>query len=146
MPLSAAASQDAWRRLTQLLTRKRVSYVAISVLALGCDVALYSWNVANGQNHTFAAALGYVAGLIVHFILSRRVVFQSTADGQAGITEALGFILSGFVGLAITACAMFVSTEILDLGTLVAKAVAVALSFVGVYLLRSRIIFKEATK
>jgi putative flippase GtrA len=124
-----------------LVKHKLIGYTGISIIALGFDLVIFSANVANGLNHTFAAALGYVCGLVVHFLLSRHLVFGSKARGKRIFVEALGYLLSGLAGLIITVGVVFLASDIIGLGSAISKAAAVLFSFVCVYLMRSRIVF-----
>jgi putative flippase GtrA len=133
---------DLPHAIISLIRTKLFSYAGISGLALACDVAIYSFGVKLGVNHTVSAALGYIGGLILHFALSRRLVFKSQAKGREAAMEAIGFVVSGVAGLIITSGVVYAGTEVLHLGTIASKAAAVALSFFGVYLLRSRFVFK----
>jgi putative flippase GtrA len=126
----------------QFVSSKLFGYAGVSVVALGCDVAIYSANVASNMNHTLAAALGYMSGLLVHFLLSRRLVFNSQARGKGAVLEALGFLISGFAGLAITSSVVFLVSDVLNLGSVIAKLAAIIASFSAVYLMRSKIVFK----
>jgi putative flippase GtrA len=146
MPPDTIALPDLWQRISKVISAKLIGYAGISVLALGCDVAIYSANVTQDRNHTLAAILGYTAGLLVHFLLSRKLVFKSKAKGKHELLEALGFALSGIAGLAITAGVVFVSTELLHLGPAISKIIAVGTTFGGVYLLRSNFVFAERVK
>jgi putative flippase GtrA len=144
MPLEKVASFDFLRaNAFQILKSKLFGYAGVSVVALGCDVAIYSANVIGHMNHTLAAAFGYVAGILVHFLLSRRLVFKSQAQGKDEALEALGFAMSGLAGLAITSSVVFVVSDVLHMGSVLAKAAAVFLSFAAVYLMRSRVVFKK---
>lgn len=146
MPLEKVATFDFLsHNALQFLKSKLFGYIGVSVVALGCDVAVYSSNVMGHMNHTLAAALGYISGLLVHFLLSRRLVFGSLAVGKEGALEALGFLASGLAGLAITALTVWLISGVLGLGSVVAKIAAVGASFFGVYLLRSKIVFKRSS-
>jgi putative flippase GtrA len=125
-----------------LVKHKLVGYTGVSVIALGFDLVIFSANVANGLNHTLAAALGYLSGLVVHFLLSRQLVFGSKAQDKRVVVEALGYLFSGLAGLIITSGVVFLVSDIMGLGSVIAKAVAVVFSFVSVYLMRSRVVFR----
>jgi putative flippase GtrA len=125
-----------------ILKSKLFGYAGVSIVALGCDVAVYSANVIGQMNHTMAAAFGYISGLLVHFLLSRRLVFRSQAQGQSGVVEALGFLATGVAGLAITSCVVFVVSDLIGLGSVVAKIAAVLMSFAAVYFMRNNFVFR----
>ena len=135
---------DLQQTVISLIKTKLFSYAGISALALACDVAVYSTGVKLGVNHTVSAAIGYVLGLVLHFALSRRLVFKSQTTGKGAAVEAIGFALSGLAGLIMTSGVVYFATEVLDLGPVISKIAAVGSSFLAVYLLRSQFVFNRS--
>lgn len=124
--------------LDQLYTR----YVGASVAALGVDFAVFMAAMAMGMSPALAAACGYMAGIICHWMISTRVVFvgQVAEDVPGRRHQQALFFLSALVGLGIT-------TGIVGLGTRygldprLAKGVAIVVSFQATYVLRKRVVF-----
>ncbi|GBF59039.1 hypothetical protein PbB2_02731 [Candidatus Phycosocius bacilliformis] len=123
--------------------RKLFGYTGASALALSLDFTVFSLLSHNGVGAVLAAAVGYLSGLVVSYVLSRTIVFRSERVGKAGAGEALGFILTGVVGLGITSAVVAVATHVFHLPPAVAKLLAVGISFFTVFLLRSRFVFGE---
>ena len=125
-----------WQRFT--FTR----YLAASVVALAFDVALFASLVALHSDPTVASAIGYCAGILVHWLVSANIVFPGKTRGGSAIhiQQAL-FAGSAFVGLAITVA----TVELLDrfgIHPVPAKGVAVGISFFAVYAMRKWGVFR----
>jgi putative flippase GtrA len=125
-----------WNRFT--ITR----YLAASIIALAFDVAVFASLVALAIDPTIASAVGYCAGIVVHWIVSANIVFTGKArNGAALHMQRALFAGSALAGLGITV----VTVELLDSAgshPVAAKAAAVAISFVAVYVMRKWGVFK----
>lgn len=124
------------------LDRTYVRYGLASVVALGVDVALFLILLAVGVSAALSAACGYVAGILIHWLISSRLVF---AEGAARTSSARNrqkalFLGSALIGLALTT-AIVAFGEMAGLMPLVAKAIAIGVSFQVTYLLRKLIVF-----
>lgn len=124
--------------LDQVYTR----YVGASVASLGVDFCIFMAALSLGIPPALAAAIGYIAGIVSHWLISSRMVFTSQlADTAAGRRQQQGlFVLSALVGLGIT-------TGIVGLGShygldpRLAKGVAIVVSFQATYVLRRKVVF-----
>jgi putative flippase GtrA len=115
-------------------------YVIVSALALALDFGVFlAFNDMLSQP-TLAGVIGYSTGIIVHFLLSRRFVFDA-ATAKAVHRVFIEFLGSGLVGLAVTAGVIAIATGAFGLGPIAAKALAVGTSFVGVFIIRRSIVF-----
>jgi putative flippase GtrA len=136
MDRTIASALDIWHRFT--ITR----YLVASIIALAFDVALFASMVALRVDPTMASALGYCAGIIVHWVVSANIVFTGkTRDGAALHVQRVLFAGSALVGLAITV----VTVELLGragLHAIAAKGVAVGVSFGAVYAMRKWGVFR----
>ena len=94
-----------------------------------------------------ASATGYCAGILVHWLISSRLVF---ADGAAARgtgerhRQKLLFVGSAIVGLAVTT-AIVGGGSALGLDPRLAKLAAIVVSFQTTYLLRRHIVFRAAS-
>ena len=136
MDRTIASALNIWHRFT--ITR----YLVASVIALAFDVALFASMVTLGVDPTMASALGYCAGIIVHWMVSANIVFTGkTRDGAALHVQRALFAGSALVGLAITVF----TVELLGragLHAIAAKGVAVGVSFGAVYAMRKWGVFR----
>ena len=117
------------------------TYTIVSVVALGVDLAVFNALLFGGVGAALAGLIGYTAGLILHYVLSRRFVFD-TARSDKGDWRRFGeFAVSGCVGLAMTWAVIHLATDVAHLPAMVGKIVAVGTSFIVVFLLRRGIVF-----
>jgi putative flippase GtrA len=95
-----------------------------------------------GMPPALAAACGYIAGIVCHWLISSRLVFVGRVAGESAgrrQQQAL-FVLSALVGLGIT-------TGIVGLGSRygldprIAKGIAIVVSFQATYMLRKKVVF-----
>ena len=131
----------------QMLARLRdirfLRYVLASVGALAVDVGMFLALMAVGIAAAPASAAGYSIGIVTHWLLSSRTVFQDTvaARGQGRNRQKAMFVLSALVGLGLTTVIVAAGVA-LGVDARLAKLVAIAASFMATWLLRSRLIFR----
>ena len=116
-------------------------YLLASVCALACDFLVFLGMSRAGVWPMGAAAMGYCAGLLLHWLLSVRFVFLR--DGDASPAQCAGFALSALVGLAVTTLLVGGFTA-LGLPPATARALAVPVSFLAVYAIRRYGVFARA--
>src|SRR5690242_19075753 len=124
--------------LDQVYTR----YIGASVVSLGIDLAVFMMALSLGVPPAFAAATGYISGIVCHWAISTRLVFTArVATSAAGRRQQQAlFVLSALVGLGIT-------TGIVGLGSYfgldprIGKGVAIVVSFQATYVLRKKVVF-----
>lgn len=126
------------------LGEDRVRYVLVSCAALGVDTIITLNLTWAHVPPAICAAAGYIIGLGLHWLLSSRFVFATELglDRAARARQAALFFASGFGGLAVTV-AVFTTAVTLGVHALLAKAVAVGVSFCIVYLIRRHLIFPQ---
>ena len=121
----------------------RYGFASVAALAvdLGCFLALIALLVPAAP----ASAAAYCAGIATHWVLSSRTVFTDAvaAQGPERTRQKVLFIGSALIGLAIT-------TAIVGMGDAagfdprIAKLAAIFASFTATWLLRSRVVFRQA--
>ena len=113
---------------------------------LASDAGLFLLLLDAGLPPMAASAIGYCAGILVHWLVSSRLVF---ADGAAARgtgerhRQKLLFVGSALVGLAITTAIVGAGTA-LGLDPRLAKLAAIVVSFQATYMLRRHIVFRAA--
>ncbi|HEY0594391.1 GtrA family protein [Sphingopyxis sp.] len=124
-----------------------LNYLLASGLALGSDAGLFLLLLDAGLAPMSASAVGYCAGILVHWVISSRLVF---ADGAAARgtgerhRQKMLFVGSALVGLAVTT-AIVGTGSAFGLDPRLAKLAAIVVSFQTTYLLRRHIVFRTAT-
>lgn len=127
-----------WRHA---LAPQLLRYAVVSGLALGLDFALFLALNGTIGHPTISGVIGYAAGIVLHYFLSRRFVFDRDRSPKAAHRLFIEFVGSGMVGLLATAAVITLATGMLGLTPIVAKLLAAAVSFVGVFLIRRTIVF-----
>ena len=136
MDRALSSALALWHRFT--VTR----YLAASILALAFDMAIFSTMVALGIAASYASAIGYCAGIVIHWFISANFVFTGKArEGGALQLQRLMFAGSALLGLAITVATVSLLTS-WGMHAVAAKGVAVALSFIAVYAARKWGVFR----
>ena len=121
-------------------------YTLVSAVALGLDFAVFlALAHGAGLKASSAGAIGYSAGLLLHFALSSRFVFDTGSTRKSRVRLFCEFAASGLVGVAITAAVIALAVDVAGLLPVIGKAIAVAVSFASVFVLRRTIVFATAS-
>jgi putative flippase GtrA len=120
-------------------------YVAVSVGALATDMGVFLALLEAGLPSISASAIGYSIGILAHWILSSRKVFQDRVSdkGTAARTQQKAmFLASALLGLLLTVAIVGAGTA-LGLDPRLAKIIAILISFLLTYALRNIVIFRQ---
>lgn len=150
-PDQSLASQrgfDVQRKLTELAANHRLRevalYLAVSVAALVPDVGLFAVLTAfNVMPSHFAGSVSYLCGMGFHYLLATRFVFNVAATRKSHRRLIAEYLVTGLVGVCVTALTIYTLVQGLGLHPLAAKAAGILASFVTVYVLRSTVVFKK---
>jgi putative flippase GtrA len=134
--VASAKTSDAAAAPSAVISRPKLApflkdlfgYGLCSAAALGLDVGLLYGLTQAGMTYLASAAVGFVAGMILAYVLSIRFVYQ----GRRGLDrkrEAFGFFAIGFVGLLLNQVALYAFVD----GFHLALGPAKALAAVGVF-------------
>lgn len=140
----AAGRIDALRHALANANMRLVRYGLASVVALATDAGLFLLLLETGLDAMAASATGYCAGILVHWLVSSRVVFAdgAAARGTADRTRQKAlFVASALIGLAITT-AIVGGGDAAGFDPRLAKLAAIIVSFQTTYLLRRHIVFR----
>jgi putative flippase GtrA len=132
--------------LTQSLLRllpQLSHYTMVSAAALAVDLSLFWSLTQSGMRASIAGIIGYMAGMIMHYLLSVRFVFDVSGQEKSTARRFGEFAVSGVVGLAITWSIIKLVSEGLGFPPLIGKVAAIGVSFVSVYLIRRGIVFAD---
>jgi putative flippase GtrA len=116
-------------------------YLVTSVLALSCDLLVYSALLRSGLMPATAGAIGYMSGLCLHYHLSASWVFPDRTRRRQEVRTFIKFTATALLGMAMTAAIIGFLTWTGASGAFAAKAVAVGLTYVAVFLLRRTLVF-----
>lgn len=134
--------QAVLQRLTDLVFLR---YLLASVGALAVDMGCFLGLMALGTAPALASAIGYAFGILAHWLLSSRAVFNGrVADkGFARTRQKALFVISALAGLALTT-AIVAGSDAAGLDPRVGKLVAIGLSFALTWWLRNIVVFRVA--
>ncbi len=142
MALPRLSDVPGWMQFFRQLTYMR--YLFVSITALAVDMGLFLFLLQAGMHSIAASALGYSLGILVHWFLSSRKVFQNRVS-ERGSTERTRqkamFVISALLGL-LTTTIIVGAGEWLDVDARIAKLAAIAISFQLTYVLRNILIFR----
>lgn len=113
-------------------------YLAASACALSSDMALFLALDRASAGPVAAALCGYALGLVVHWTISSRYVFDTRAGPTHG--QRVGFVASALVGMALT-MAMVGGLSAAGIIPALAKLMSVPASFIAVYAIRKYGVF-----
>ncbi len=118
-------------------------YTIVSAVALGVDLAVFKSLLLGGMRASLAGIAGYAVGLVLHYLLSVRYVFETQGSTKSAARRFGEFAISGGVGIAMTWGIIALATDVMHLPALLGKVAAVGTSFVVVFLLRRGIVFAK---
>lgn len=126
----------------RLSARIFVRYLGASVTALAVDVGLFLFLLRSGLHAPASSAISFCAGIAVHWLISSRLVFATTAapPGPDRWRQKFLFLMSAALGLTLTVGIVGYGAAI---GTdpRLAKLFAVVASFSTIYLVRRLFVF-----
>ncbi len=118
-------------------------YTAISGVAWLLDVAvLYLAALYLDMPVFLAAAIAYMIGLIVHYMLSIRYVFTYRQLADKPRAEILLYALTGVVGIVLSAGIVHIGSQ-LQLPLIWSKIAATLITFVVVFIIRKVTLFSD---
>ena len=128
--------------LNRLMQVTFLRYVGASGLALVGDVGLFNLFLLGGWLPVTAAAASYAAGIVIHWMISSRLVFVEGARtaGMDRVRQKGLFLGSAFVGLGLTVAIVWAGASA-GLDANLAKLAAIAISFLATYVLRKTLVF-----
>lgn len=118
-------------------------YLLASVASLGLDMGAFLLLLHLGLPAMAASALAYSAGIVAHWLLSTRFVFDDgmAASGPERARQKGMFVGTALLGLCLTMLIVGLADR-LSLDPRLAKIVAVAVSFQATYLTRRAAVFR----
>lgn len=130
---------DRLRALAMVTARLMFArYLLASVCALSSDMGIFLTLGRLGAAPLLAAFGGYATGLLVHWVISIRFVFDTGGGPTHG--QRAGFVMSALLGMGIT-LAMVGGLNAAGVMPTMAKLLSVPVSFLTVYAIRKYGVF-----
>jgi putative flippase GtrA len=139
--MRAATGRSAWWGHAFELGREGARYLVVSAVALGFDLWVYALGLKASLAAAAAGALGYSAGLIIHYVFSAWWVFPDPVGRRPPLATLAKFVATGLIGLALTSGLIGTLTGAGLCGPYAAKIVAIAVSTVTVFAVRRAYVF-----
>lgn len=117
-------------------------YIGASALALWVDYRLFLLLLDMGWMPALASAASYGAGIVVHWLISSRLVFIDGARtaGLERVRQKGLFLSSALVGLGLTVAIVWAG-DLAGVDPRLSKLAAIGVSFFATYILRKTIVF-----
>lgn len=131
----------------QVLRSDLVRYFAASLLALAADMATLSISLRLiGFSVAWAATTGFMAGVLVTYLLSIRWVFRERAFANSPALEFIAFVVIGLAGLGITQLVMWIGVTELGWMPELVKLTAAGATFAFNYIARKSLLFANRSR
>lgn len=123
-----------------LLQFFRYSFAGVSAFLVDAGILFFLYQL--GIHYLTASAVGFVAGMLVNFLVAKRFVFCTCSKcvGRAG--EFLIYCLIGLAGLALTEVFMFLFTDVVGFYFMVSKTITASLVFIWNFNARKFILYR----
>ena len=134
-----------FRNRVALVAADLLKYGLSSAVALALDfsILVFLTRIA-GVNYLLAAALGYMAGMAVVYILSIRLIFSDRRHLHP-FNEFAGFFVIGCVGLLLNEFLMLVFVEFGQFAVVTAKVPTAGCVFLFNFVARRFLLFSKRT-
>ncbi len=132
------------RLVETFLCWRIVRYAGASIAASIADLGLFLGLLEAGLPATLSAASGYCTGVLVHWMISSRMVFHDRLDiaGYPRFRQFWAFFLSAFIGLGLTIAIVSLAQD-WGVDPRLGKLAAMAASFASVFLVRLLLVFRR---
>lgn len=137
---SRPADQDQQPGLAQRV-RRLLRYTGVNIVSVIVDYAIFLSLTPLLGMPVLASSIGHAAAFTLNYVLSRRLVFQNDGAHKGEQRLFAEFMATGLLGLALTAAVTAAGIYGLELEPIVAKTVAMLITFVTLYIIRSRLVF-----
>jgi putative flippase GtrA len=116
-------------------------FVALAGLIIDFGTLVFVKEVL-GLNYLFAACAGFMAGLIVNYLLSNRFVFKDPKIGSKSMNFVL-FGIIGLIGLGLLNVLMWLQVDKIGVNYIIAKVIATIFVYIWNYAARASLYHDE---
>lgn len=121
-------------------------YTWVGGLAFLVDYgSLWALTELAGLNYLWSAAIAFVLGLVVNYVLSTLWVFDSSRMENHWAEFAV-FAIIGVVGLGLNELIMYVGSEVLHLHYMLSKLISTGIVFFWNFFARKFILFSKSER
>lgn len=94
-------------------------------------------------HYLVAVAVGFVAGLVTNYTLSKKMVFKKDSDKCGKVGEFAVYAIIGVMGLGLTELLMYLFTDKLEVHYIISKIIVAAIVLVWNFFARKLILYKK---
>jgi len=120
-----------------------IRYIFVGGISFLAD-AFALWTVSLFAHYLIAAAIAFVFGLIVNFVLSKLFVFTDNKTNK--FVEFMTYAVIGVVGLLLTELLMYLLTDKLHIFFMLSKVITAAIVLVWNFAARKIILYRKGNK
>lgn len=117
-------------------------YIFVGGAAFFVD-ALTLWLCEKFMYYLIAAAIAFVVGLAVNYVISVKLVFSESEKVKNKLKEFLTYAIIGVIGLGLTEVIIYVLTDFLSVYFMISKIIAAAIVLVWNFVARKKIIYTK---
>lgn len=121
--------------------RRLARYTGVNVVSVVVDYAIFLSLLHLIGMPVLASTIGHAAAFSLNYVLSRKVVFGTDGEHKGERRLFTEFMATGLLGLALTASVTAAGIYLLGFAPIIAKTLAMLLTFVTLYIIRSRLVF-----
>lgn len=132
----AVRTDDRVSRLRRLLR-----YTGVNIASVAVDYTIFLSLMKLIGMPVLASTIGHAIAFSLNYVLSRKLVFGRAGEHKGEQRLFAEFLATGVLGLALTASVTAAGIYLLDAAPIVAKTVAMLITFVTLYIIRSRLVF-----
>ena len=117
-------------------------YIFVGGFAFLAD-AFSLWLCEKVMHYMFAAAVAFVIGLTVNYLLSVLFVFSESAEVKNKAKEFLVYAVIGVIGLGLTEVIMYILTDLCHFYFMLSKVIAAIIVLVWNFVARKKILYSK---
>lgn len=121
--------------------RRLVRYTGVNIASVAVDYTIFLSLMHLMGMPVLASTIGHAVAFSLNYVLSRKLVFGSAGAHKGEQRLFAEFMATGLLGLALTASVTAAGIYLLDVMPIVAKTIAMLITFVTLYIIRSRLVF-----
>ncbi len=105
--------------------------------------ALYLLTDAIGLHHLLSAAIAFIIGLTVNYLLSVSWVFRGNRKSNNALKEFIVFAIIGVIGLGLNELIIWAGTDLIGLHYMLSKLISTAIVFFWNFFARRMTLFTK---
>ncbi|MDR0984645.1 MAG: GtrA family protein [Ruminococcus sp.] len=127
------------------LAKEFLKYCVVGGIAFLADaLTLFAFVHFTKLHYLVAAVFGFVAGLLVNFILAKLFVFNKVEARVKPFAEFLSYGIIGVIGLGLTEIFLYIFTDKLGLWVMFSKCITAGIVLVWNYLARKIFLYRKS--